>query len=364
MKQQDMDIQLCRLDWLALVVVGLALLLAGCGGGSGSSSSTEDTSNGANLTLAELGERIFNDSNLSNPVGQSCASCHVQAAGFADPASVDNLSPVSVGADGVSVGTRNSPTASYASFIPAFTPTPPRGGQFLDGRASSLEEQARAPFLNTLEMNMADEAAVIARLRVADYADDFLNINGANAFDNISVAYTQMVTAIATFERSDTFAPFSSNFDRELAGNYSFTTAEANGEILFNGKAQCNLCHSTNTGAQIFSDFRYSNIGVPANPAIVAAADRGLGAALGVAAHDGKFRTPTLRNVADTAPYMHNGVFDSLDDVMIFYNRRDLDVVVAEVNVNVDDRGNLGELGLTPTEIQEVIAFLRTLSDN
>lgn len=190
-------------------------------------------------------------------------------------------------------------------------------------------------------------------------------IFGANAFDNITVAYTQMVTAIATFERTDTFAPFNSNFDMELAGNYSFTTAEANGEILFNGDAQCSLCHNTGGGGdQVFTDFRYSNIGVPGNPAIVAAADRGLGAALGVAAHDGKFRTPTLRNVADTAPYMHNGVFDSLDEVINFYNRRDLDSVVAEVTDNVDNRGNLGELGLTPTEIQEVIAFLRTLSDN
>ena len=367
MNKSTPDSSSLNLNRLIIVILGITLLLAGCGGGGGSSDSGDDTSvsGGVNLTLAELGERIFFDENLSNPVGQSCSSCHVAAAGFADPASVDKLSPVSVGADGVSVGTRNAPTASYARFIPPFSLTPPRGGQFLDGRALNLEAQARAPFLNPLEMNMADEAAVVAMLRVADYADDFLNIFGDSAFDNITVAYTQMVTAIATFERTETFAPFSSNFDMELTGNYTFTTAEANGELLFNGKAQCSLCHDTGGGAQIFSDFRYSNIGVPANPAVVAAADKGLGAALGDTDHDGKFRTPTLRNVDDTAPYMHNGVFDSLDEVMEFYNQRDVvPVVVPEVAGTVDDRGNLGELNLTPTEIQEVIAFMRTLSDN
>jgi cytochrome c peroxidase len=348
------------------VLAGLALLLAGCGGGggSGSTDATDDgNGGGASLTLAELGERIFNDTNLSNPVGQSCASCHDQAAAFTDPDSVDQFTPVSVGADGVSVGSRNAPTAGYAAFIPPFSPAPPRGGQFLDGRALNLEAQARAPFLNPVEMNMADEAAVIAKLRSADYADAFLSLFGANAFDNVSVAYTQMVTAIAAFERTAVFTPFSSNFDRKLTGSYSFSAAETNGETLFNGKAQCHLCHNSTVGPQVFSDFLYSNIGVPANPAIVGAADKGLGGALGNAVHDGKFRTPTLRNVAVTAPYMHNGVFDTLEDVINFYNRRDLDGVVPEVAGTVDNRGDLGELALNPAEIQDLIAFLQTLTD-
>jgi cytochrome c peroxidase len=131
MKGENMNVQLYRLDGLVLVLVGLTLLLAGCGGGGGGSSgSGDDTSGGANLTLAELGERIFNDPDLSNPVGQSCGSCHVETESFADPASVDKLSPVSVGADGVSVGTRNAPTASYARFIPPFSLTPPGAGNF------------------------------------------------------------------------------------------------------------------------------------------------------------------------------------------------------------------------------------------
>lgn len=175
MNKSTPDNSSLNLNKLIIVFFGITLLLVGCGGGGGggSSDSADDTAGAANLTLAELGERIFNDTNLSNPVGQSCASCHVQVAGFADPASVDKLSPASVGADGVSVGTRNAPTASYAAFIPSFSLAPPTGGQFLDGRALNLEAQARAPFLNPLEMNMADEAAVVAKLRVADYADDF-----------------------------------------------------------------------------------------------------------------------------------------------------------------------------------------------
>ncbi len=352
-------------------LLAMSLLLAACGGGGGGSSDSGDNTtvgSTSNLTLAELGERIFFDESLSEPTGQSCGSCHQPTAAFADPDSVDKSSPVSIGADGVSSGTRNAPTASYAAFIPPFSTAPPRGGQFVDGRAASLEEQARAPFLNPVEMNMADEAAVVARLSAADYADDFRAIFGDDAFDDVTTAYTQMVTAIAAFERTAQFSPFSSKFDEVTGGGpATFSADELAGQALFNGRAQCNLCHDSGAGnPQVFSDFRYSNLGVPANPALAGkGVDLGLGApqALNNPVHNGKFRTPTLRNVADTAPYMHNGVFDTLEEVMNFYNRRDLDGVVAEVGTNVDDRGNLGELGLTPTEIQQVIAFMQTLSD-
>jgi len=262
-----------RADRLTIVLVGLALALGGCGGGGGGSSdSDQDTTSvtgGSNLTLAELGERIFFDENLSEPPGQSCGSCHEPTAAFADPGSVDKTSPVSIGADGVSSGTRNAPTASYAAFIPPFATAPPRGGQFVDGRAASLEEQARAPFLNPVEMNMADESAVVARLSAADYADDFRAIFGDDALNDVTTAYTQMVTAIAAFERTDAFSPFSSKFDQDPT---SFTDDELAGQALFNGKAQCNLCHDSGAGnRQVFSDFRYSNLGVPANPALVGA---------------------------------------------------------------------------------------------
>jgi len=323
-------------------LVALTLLVVGCGGGGGGGSgdSGDDIAVGGG-------------SGLSLP-----------AAAFADPDSIDKFSPVSEGAIVGRFGSRNTPTASYAAHIPEFAEMPPGsgqfiGGQFLDGRASTLVLQAEMPFLNPLEMNMADKAAVVAKLRAADYADDFKNIFGAEAFNNVDSAYRQMATAIATFEGTDVFAPFSSKLDAVMVAKDVFTVSEANGRTLF-------------------SDFRYSNIGVPTNPTNpflnlppnlnpdgLAFVDKGLGEVLGDPLQDGKFRTPTLRNVADTAPYMHNGVFDTLDEVMVFYNERDLaPVVVPEVAANVDDRGNRGELGLTPAEIQDVIAFLLTLSDN
>jgi cytochrome c peroxidase len=369
MKHTDFGTQLRHLDWLFVVLLGLALFLAGCGGGSGSSDSGDGGtgSRGESLTLAELGERIFFDTNLSNPVGQSCGTCHDPDEAFSDNENTSSTSPVSDGADGVSFGSRNAPTAGYAAFIPAFSAAPPTGGQFLDGRADTLEDQARAPFLNPVEMGMEDEAAVVAKLAAADYADDFRLIFSIDDFSNVTVAYTQMVTAIAAFERTAEFSPFNSKFDAVMAASESFTLAEARGQALFNGKAQCRPCHNSGGGAQVFSDFRYTNIGVPANPVVagMGVVDLGLGApeALNNAIHEGKFRTPTLRNVEKTAPYMHNGVFDTLDEVMNFYNRRDLDGVTPEVVANVDNRGNLGELNLGAGEIQDVIAFLKTLSD-
>ncbi len=98
-------------------------------------------------------------------------------------------------------------------------------------------------------------------------------------------------------------------------------------------------------------------------PAGTAYVDLGLGGALNDTRENGKFRVPTLRNVALTAPYMHNGVFATLADVINFYNRRDLDHIEPEVNQNVDHGGRIGNLGLTGSEIQDLIAFLETLTD-
>ena len=170
-----------------------------------------------------------------------------------------------------------------------------------------------------------------------------------------------MVTAIATFERTDTFAPFSSKFDEVTGGGpATFTPEETAGQAVFNS-AGCGSCHRSPGAEEVFSDFRYSNIGVPANPAIVGVVDNGLGAALTPPdpAHNGKFRTPTLRNVADTAPYMHNGVFNTLEDVIDFYD--DPDAVAPEVGGTIDPR--IVDLLLSDTEKENLILFLRTLSD-
>lgn len=360
--------------WPALGLIS-TLLLSACGGGSSSSTATGNATVTtdpvvvvATLTpIQALGERLFFDENLSDPIGQSCGTCHLPSAGFADP---DLLDPVSEGANMVDFGSRNTPTASYASHIPDFEDLGGGefiGGQFLDGRASTLELQAQMPFLNPLEMNMADEAAVIAQVRAADYADDFRAVFGANALDTGSelAAYVQVSEAIASFERSSEFSLFNAKFDDVSNGQASFTASELNGQQLFNSNTggDCRRCHNSGAAAtQVFSDFKYNNIGVPTNPAnpfLVANpafVDLGLGALEG-AAQNGKFRTPTLRNVALTPPYMHNGVFDTLQEVVEFYNLRDVDAVVPEVNQNIDQVGNIGELGLTPGEIADLVAF-------
>jgi len=363
---------------LVLALVMPILLLSGCGSSSGDANATVANNTTA---LSNLGQKLYFDTNLSNPVGQSCASCHLPTAGFADP---DNAQPTSEGAVSGRFGSRNSPTASYAAQIPPFHFEADgsgggifAGGQFLDGRASSLELQAQAPLLNPLEMNMADEEAVIARVRLATYAGEFETVFGAGSLADTDTAYDQVSQAIAAFERSGFFSPFSSKFDAVQNGTAIFTLAEQNGRNLFNGKANCNRCHRTRNGApQVFSNFEFRNIGVPKNPANpfltldpalnpdgLAFVDLGLGGVLADAAENGKFRTPTLRNVGVTAPYMHNGVFNTLAEVIDFYNRRDLDGVVPEVNQNVDNGGNIGNLNLTTTEVSDLIAFLETLTD-
>nr|WP_236725768.1 c-type cytochrome [Candidatus Reidiella endopervernicosa] len=152
-------------------------------------------------------------------------------------------------------------------------------------------------------------------------------------------------------------------------GTILFTLAEARGERLFNGKAQCILCHNTvDIDEQLFSDFEFRNIGVPANPTLITILgpfiDNGRGDVTGRARDNGRFRTPTLRNIAITAPYMHNGVFTSLTEVVEFYNTRDTTFPdPPEVSDNVDDFASIGELGLTNNEIADIVEFLETLSD-
>ncbi|MFT5657443.1 MAG: cytochrome c peroxidase [Gammaproteobacteria bacterium] len=359
----------------------LTFLLAGCGGGS-STATTEATVTTDTTAQAALGEKLFSDSNLSNPPGQSCASCHLPTAGFADP---DNNQPTSEGSIGGRFGNRNSPTASYAAHIPDFRfevggPGGGRyvGGQFLDGRASTLEVQALAPFLNIVEMNMASEAAVIDQIKLASYAAEFETVFGSGALDDTATAYQQVSQAIAAFERTAVFAPFNSKRDNVQSGAAVFTVAEQNGQAVFNGKGDCARCHRTGNGnPEVFSNFEYRNIGTPANPNNpfltldaslnpdgASFVDLGLGAAVNEVAQNGKFRTPTLRNVNETGPYMHNGVFTTLTEVVNFYNRRDVDGIVPEVNQNIDNAGNIGNLNLTPGEVQDLVAFLQTLSDS
>lgn len=375
-----------------LIFLVSTLALANCGGGSGGG----DNNSGAGASQRSVGEKIFFDEDLSRNGDQSCGSCHNPAGGFADPG-VPAV-PVSAGSGGGIFGNRNAPTAAYASLIPAFVKTVPptttvdgtvsnyQGGQFLDGRASTLAEQAKAPFLNSVEMDNIDEADVVSKVQNSSYADEFIEVFGANAFANVSQAYDNIATAIAAFESSSAVNPFTSKFDAVMASNASFTPSEQRGFELFTGTAardaKCANCHtvnSPNATGSLFTDFNYFNIGTPANPAnpvyvgTPGFVDEGLAANSSVpgaeqAAERGKFRTPTLRNVELTAPYMHNGAYQTLEDVILHYDILATDDLLfqAEVEndiaVEINYHSNSG-LGLTNQERSDLEDFLKTLTD-
>lgn len=365
---------------LAPIVCITAITITSCGGGGGSSAEVPDL-----IALkVELGRQLFFDTDLSTPPGQSCATCHDPAAGFADP---NHNLPVSQGVHTDRFGNRNSPTAAYASFIPEFNFDGQRyiGGQFLDGRAPTLVDQAKGPFLNPLEMANPDKLTVVDAVRNATYAALFEQVYGADSLNDTESAYNQIADAIAAFESTDEVSPFTSKFDYFLKGEVLLSDPERRGFILFDGKGLCFTCHVS----PLFTDHTYSNLGVPKNPDNpfynlppefnpdgAGFIDLGLGANPNVmlATENGKFRIPTLRNISLTAPYMHNGAFQTLEQVVQFYNTRDVlppcptDIIVPgcwpapEVADNVDTL-LMGNLGLTDQEMDDIVAFLQTLTD-
>ena len=331
-----------------------------------------------------LGRKIYFDTHLSEPAGQSCASCHLPGAGFADP---DAELPVSRGVNPQRFGNRNTPTAAYVAFNPVFHFDAEeglyKGGFFHDGRAASLEEQAKGPFLNPVEMGNEDAEAVIAKVRQADYVMLFKQVYGADSLLDVDLAYDHVADAIASFERSEFFSPFSSKYDDYLRGSVALSAQEKRGLALFEDekKGNCAACHpsqqSPDGAMPLFTDYSYDNIGVPKlkqspfysidrrfNPEGDKVVDLGLGGVLNQPSEHGKFKVPTLRNIALTAPYMHNGSFTSLENVVDFYNTRDTDDKWGEPEVvkNVNDE-ELGDLKLTKKDVQDLVAFLKTLSD-
>jgi cytochrome c peroxidase len=205
-----------------------------------------------------------------------------------------------------------------------------RGGQFLDGREATLELQAQQPFLNTLEMILTDKAAVVAVLSNSSYLDDFKDAYGEQILEDVDETYENISEAIATFERSKAISPFSSKFDAVKKGQEVFTTEEANGEQVYRD-TKCGRCHTNDGPSPLFTNFEYENIGVPGNPNNpfltldfslnpegMNFVDFGLGGVTDEPFDDGKFCTPTLRNIESTGPYMHNGVFTTLEEVVDF----------------------------------------------
>jgi len=329
-----------------------------------------------------LGKQLFFDPNLSMPPGQACSGCHDPAAGWADPA---KDSPTSAGNVPGLFGKRNSPSAAYASFSPDFRYDAITksyvGGQFWDGRAKNLADQAKGPILNPLEMSSANKQSVLDAVKAGPYADLFKQVWGATVFDQTETAYGNLAASIAEYEKTSEVNSFSSKYDDVLRGA-ALTEQEKRGLALFKGKAKCDKCHTSTadaaSGKVLFTNFNYDNAGVPKNPknkfytlnardnpAGQGFVDLGLGGQLKKPSENGKFKVPSLRNVALTAPYAHNGYFTTLKDVVRFYNTRDVASAgwpapeVAE-NVNKQDMGNLK---LTDSEVDDIVAFLNTLSD-
>jgi cytochrome c peroxidase len=359
-----------------------------------------DTEEGIKTAVpkARLGRAIFFDASLSNPAGQSCASCHNPKNAFTDP---NKFSPTSGGVLPGLAGNRNSPTAMYAGFSPAFQWNEEdqvyMGGLFLDGREKTLEDQAKRPFLNHSEMANTSKAQVVDKVR-AKYLKEFEYVYDKGALDDVDSAYDHIADAIASFERTPVFSPFTSKYDAYLAGKARLNEREMRGLKLFESesKGNCSACHISRPASDgtppLFTDFTYDNLGVPrnpknpfyklaqANPAGYQWIDNGLGAALSLPSENGKFKVPTLRNIAVTSPYMHNGYFSDLKSVVDFYNTRDVkpgcnNIFTTELDANfkkcwpaaeVPDTVNheeLGNLKLNNQEVEDIVIFMQTLTD-
>jgi len=368
-------------SWINLFFV--VLFLSACGGGGDSGTNT------VTATEVEVGKLIFEDTRLSLNMNQSCASCHAASAGFADP-DVTKASPVSEGSITGEFGNRNAPTSAYSMFSPSFGQTndPVRGliyegGQFLDGRRDTLEEQAKDPFTNPVEMANPAPQAVVNKVRNGPYADKFMAVYGSDVFNDPdpTVAFDRIAEAIAAFERSNEMSPFTSKFDcyTQNPTLHPLSISEKNGLDIFNDPngGKCSSCHTSTpdpvSGKILFTNFQHINIGVPSNPdnpankANASFVDLGLGGRLSVAAEEGKFKTPTLRNIELTAPYMHNGVYDSLHAVIQHY---DIDIpdgnITPEVIPNIATElefDTFNALGLSMQDYLDLEAFMKTLTD-
>ena len=344
--------------------------------------------------LAQLGEALFFDTNLSLNRTQSCATCHNPATAFTDSRDNGVGGAVSLGDDGTSLGDRNAPTITYASQLPGFGKDATgvyAGGLFYDGRASDLEDQAGQPFTNPLEMNLPDSAAVVTRVSENPRHVTLMTaLFGDGIFQDPDEAFRAITKSIAAFERTRQFAPFDSKYDRFLRGEAELTADEEIGRKLFFSQVfNCHSCHvidaRENVPNELFTTHRYHNIGVPVNSAV--RERNGLGEShrdpglldhpdIDDPAEAGKFKVPSLRNVAVTGPYMHNGVFRDLETVVIFYNKFILTNAASQTNPETGeawgdtefpetvDQALLGEgQPISSLQAGPLVAFLRTLTD-
>jgi len=275
-------------------------------------------------TKVKLGEQLYFDGRLSQNGAISCAFCHTPGLGFADP------KQVSVGVGGKRGG-RQAPTVYNTVFNPV---------QFWDGRAGSLEEQAIGPIVNPVEMGETHENVVKKLSQIKGYVTQFQLVFGTG------ISMQGIAEAIAAYER--TIISTNSAFDQYVLGDKTAMNEEAQrGMALFKGKARCMLCHNDSN----FTDNQFHNLGVPQ----VGPMKEDLGRYYVTRRPEdkGAFKTPTLRSIVETAPYMHDGVFKTLEEVVDFFDQG------GGKNSNLSPL--MKPLGLTKEEKTNLIAFLKAL---
>jgi len=355
--------------------------------------------------LTALGRAMFADTSLSASGRVACASCHSPDNAFS-PA--NTLSVQLAGVDGKTEGTRAAPSLRYMQNLPPFSEhyhdddgddsidAGPTGGHDWDGRAQTAHEQARGPLLSAREMGNKDDAEVLARLRSSPLAAQFRQVFGDDIFARPQLAMQSALMALEVFQQSPAeFYPYTSKYDAYLRKQAGLNTQELRGLALFNdaAKGNCASCHISRinqSGAfPQFTDYGLINIGVPRNRKLAVNADPEY-YDLGLCGPDrsdlkdhkeycGRFKTPSLRNVARRKVYFHNGSFTSLEQVVRFYATRDTapeqwyqgrkfddQPAGMDGNVNMEapfggQRG--GKPRLNAREIADIVAFLKTLND-
>ena len=276
-----------------------------------------------------LGEKLFKDPILSADNSLACISCHKQDFSFADP------QQFSLGIDN-NLGIRNASALINLGWNNKFN---------WDGSASSLEEQAFEPVINPLEMNNSWANVEKVLNEHPEYPNLFKAAFNINYIDS-----NHVVKAISQYER--TLISVNSKFDKYIQGEENLTPSELSGYAIFNSeKGDCFHCH----GTQMFMDNKFHNNGLDIEPF----KDLGLGQVTGNLEDNGKFKTPTLRNIEFSAPYMHDGRFTTLEEVIDHYNSggnysSTVDPLMKKLGVG---------LQLTNQEKEDLIAFLKTLSD-
>ncbi len=363
--------------------------------------------------LSDLGRALFFDPALSRSGQMACSSCHDPDHGFG-PA---NDKAIQLGGGDLrQPGQRAVPSLKYLQAVPAFTEhffeseddadesvdNGPTGGLTWDGRVDRSRDQAKIPLLSPFEMGNADAAEVVRRLRAGGYGDKIAATLGRSDPPDTDTLFATAVKALEVFQQDyRTFYPYTSKYDALLAGKATLTPQEARGLTLFNdvGKGNCASCHISRRGKDgtppQFTDYGLIALGVPRNPEIPANRDAGY-FDLGLCGplrtdfanrrgYCGRFRTPTLRNVALRKVFYHNGIFRSLRQAVEFYSERETnpgrwfarnaDGSVnayddlppdAKANVNSEPPFNrhVGEApALTAAEIDDIVAFLGTLTD-